>query len=91
MVAVPRPFELARYASCDYWLTVYRRTWKGTVVSSFVTPLLYVLAMGVLLGGFVDAATRPSSRARRRTSRSSRPGLLAAQACRRRSARRPTR
>ena len=37
----------------DYWATVYRRTWKGTVVSSFVNPLLYVLAMGVLLGGFI--------------------------------------
>ncbi len=39
----------------DYWATAYRRTWKGSVVSSFVTPLLYVLAMGVLLGGFVEA------------------------------------
>lgn len=38
----------------DYWLTVYKRTWKGSVVTSFVLPLLYVLAMGVLLGGFVD-------------------------------------
>ncbi len=39
----------------DYWLTVYRRTWRGTVISSFVTPLFYVVAMGVLLGGFVEA------------------------------------
>lgn len=37
----------------DYWLIVYRRTWKGTIVSSFVTPLLYVVALGVLLGGFI--------------------------------------
>lgn len=37
----------------DFWLTLYRRTWKGSVISSFVTPLLYVLAMGVLLGGFI--------------------------------------
>lgn len=39
----------------DYWATAYRRTWKGSAVSSFVVPLLYVLAMGVLLGGFVEA------------------------------------
>ena len=39
----------------DYWWTVYRRTWKGSVVSSFVTPLLYVLSLGVLLGGYVQA------------------------------------
>jgi lipooligosaccharide transport system permease protein len=38
----------------DYWLTVYRRTWRGTAISSFVAPLFYVLAMGVLLGGFID-------------------------------------
>src|SRR3954471_14161977 len=37
----------------DYWATVYRRTWKGSVITSFVTPLLSVLAMGVLLGGFI--------------------------------------
>jgi len=37
----------------DYWVLVYRRTWKGSVTSSFVLPLLYILAMGVLLGGFI--------------------------------------
>jgi len=37
-----------------YWTAVYLRTWKGSVVTSFVMPLLYVLAMGVLLGGFVS-------------------------------------
>ena len=39
----------------DYWSVVYQRTWRATVVSSFLAPLLYVLAMGVLLGGFIDA------------------------------------
>lgn len=38
----------------DYWLLVYLRTWKGSAVSSFVMPLFYVAAMGVLLGGFID-------------------------------------
>jgi lipooligosaccharide transport system permease protein len=38
----------------DYWLTVYRRTWRGSVVSSFVMPVLYLVAMGVGLGSFVD-------------------------------------
>lgn len=40
-----------------YWATNYKRTWKGSAVSSFVSPLFYVLAMGVLLGGFVDDST----------------------------------
>ena len=56
----------------DYWLTVYKRTWKASVIWSFASPLLYVLAMGVLLGGFIDDDPA-SSRARRRTSRSSCP------------------
>ena len=38
----------------EYWITVYRRTWKGSAITSFVTPLLYVGAMGLLLGGFID-------------------------------------
>ncbi|MGY2873757.1 lipooligosaccharide transport system permease protein [Marmoricola sp. URHA0025 HA25] len=37
----------------DYWTLAYVRTWKGSAISSFVVPLLYVLAMGVLLGGFI--------------------------------------
>jgi lipooligosaccharide transport system permease protein len=38
----------------DYWATLYKRTWRASVISSFLSPLLYVLAMGVLLGGFID-------------------------------------
>jgi len=33
----------------------YRRTWRGTVISSFVTPLLYLGAMGAGLGALVDS------------------------------------
>jgi lipooligosaccharide transport system permease protein len=40
-----------------YWATTYRRTWKGSVVTSFVMPLFYVLSMGVLLGGFIDGSS----------------------------------
>ncbi|MGB8361077.1 MAG: ABC transporter permease [Acidimicrobiia bacterium] len=32
----------------------YRRTWRGTVISSFVTPLLYLGAMGAGLGQIVN-------------------------------------
>ena len=38
----------------DYWATAYRRTWKGSVFSSFLLPLLYLAAMGVGLGKLVD-------------------------------------
>ena len=57
----------------DYWATVYLRTWKGSVITSFVTPLLYIVAMGVLLGGFIEVDPR-SSRAPPPTWRSWRRG-----------------
>lgn len=63
----------------DYWLIAYRRTWQGSVISSFVNPLFYVLAMGVLLGDYIegDPATLDGA-----TSYLAfiAPGLLAAQA-----------
>ena len=41
-------------AVASHWMHLYRRTWIGSAVTSFLTPLLYVVAMGVLLGGFID-------------------------------------
>jgi lipooligosaccharide transport system permease protein len=38
-----------------FWLTFYRRTWRGTVYSSLLSPLLYLGAMGLGLGTLVDA------------------------------------
>lgn len=38
----------------DYWWTLVRRTWRGTLITSFVAPLFYVVGMGVLLGGFIE-------------------------------------
>ncbi|MBW3620912.1 MAG: ABC transporter permease [Actinobacteria bacterium] len=32
----------------------YRRAWRGSVVSTFLTPILYLLAMGMGLGTLVD-------------------------------------
>jgi len=33
---------------------VYRRTWRGSVISAFLNPVLFLLAMGVGLGQLVD-------------------------------------
>lgn len=38
----------------DYWVTVLKRTWRGSVITSFLMPFLYLAAMGVGLGSFVD-------------------------------------
>ena len=40
----------------DYWASVFRRTWRGGAISSFVTPLLYILSLGVILGRFVHTS-----------------------------------
>ena len=56
-LAPPRGLGVAEGAlrQLDYWWTVFKRTWRGGFVSSFVSPLFYVVGMGVLLGGFVRA------------------------------------
>jgi lipooligosaccharide transport system permease protein len=40
---------------------VYRRTWRGSVISTFLNPILYLLAMGVGLGQLVDDGTGGAS------------------------------
>jgi lipooligosaccharide transport system permease protein len=34
-------------------LWVYRRTWRGSILGSFLTPLLYLTAMGIGLGALI--------------------------------------
>ena len=41
-----------RYAESE--VIAYRRTWRGTVISSFVNPVFYLAAMGVGLSKLVD-------------------------------------
>jgi lipooligosaccharide transport system permease protein len=39
------------------WLTAYRRTWKGSIASRFLSPLLFLLSMGLGLGSLVDRSS----------------------------------
>ncbi|HEX7744471.1 MAG TPA: ABC transporter permease [Micromonosporaceae bacterium] len=41
-------------AVLSYYLTAYRRTWRGSVFSSFLLPVLTVLSFGVGVGAYVD-------------------------------------
>ncbi len=60
-----------------YWLTSYKRVWRGSLFSGFLSPLLFLAAMGFGLGtlvngdGGIDGVAYVSFIA---------PGLLAAQA-----------
>ena len=38
----------------EHNLLVYRRTWQGSLFTTFLAPVLFLLAMGVGLGQFVD-------------------------------------
>jgi len=49
-MALPLSFRIV-----EAELRIYRRTWRGSVFSSFLNPILYLLAMGVGLGTLVDA------------------------------------
>jgi lipooligosaccharide transport system permease protein len=37
-----------------YWTTNYRRTWRGSIYSSVLNPVLYLGSIGVVLGKLVD-------------------------------------
>jgi lipooligosaccharide transport system permease protein len=38
-----------------FWLTNYRRTWRGSIYSSVLNPVLFLGAIGLGLGSLVDA------------------------------------
>ncbi len=40
----------------EHELLVYRRVWRGSVFSSFLSPVLFLAAMGLGLGSLVDAS-----------------------------------
>lgn len=43
----------------EYWLRTYRSTWRGTVASSILNPVLYLTALGVGLGSVVNKGAHP--------------------------------
>ena len=52
-VRVPGPWAMA-VRELRSWLTNYRRTWRGSIYSSVLNPVLYLGAMGIGLGTLVD-------------------------------------
>ena len=37
-----------------FWLTLFRRTWRGTVLSAILGPIMYLTAMGVGIGTLIN-------------------------------------
>lgn len=53
-VASPLPPSTRWVPAFRYWLTNYRRSWRGTVISGLIGPAFFLLAMGFGLGSLVD-------------------------------------
>jgi lipooligosaccharide transport system permease protein len=52
---LPRPSALrSAFAAYEHQVLLYLRTWRGSIFGSFAQPALFLLAMGVGLGSFVD-------------------------------------
>jgi lipooligosaccharide transport system permease protein len=63
----------------EHNLLVYRRTWRGSLFTTFLAPVLFLGAIGVGLGGFVDRGN-PQSLGGVAYLVFLAPGMLAAQA-----------
>ncbi len=48
---IPTPMWLR---AAGYWGYQYRRTWRSSVITSFLIPVLYLAAMGIALGSLID-------------------------------------
>ena len=62
----------------EFFLAQYRRVWRGTAVTSVVTPVVYLIALGWGLGQFLNDVTVDGERVDYLTFVA--PGLLAATA-----------
>src|SRR6201986_3423003 len=40
--------------AAGYWGYQYKRTWRSSVATSFLIPVLYLAAMGIALGSLID-------------------------------------
>jgi len=59
---------------------VYRRTWRGSVISTFFSPVLFLVAMGIGLGSLVDQGAGRADLGGLRYLAFLAPGLLVATA-----------
>jgi lipooligosaccharide transport system permease protein len=45
----------------EYFARAYRRTWRGSMMTTFVNPVLYLAAMGVELGSFINKGSHSAA------------------------------
>ena len=66
----------------EHRLLIYRRTYRGSLFSSFLSPVLFLAAMGIGLGSYVDGSGAAGTALTAGVSYAAflAPGLLAANA-----------
>lgn len=55
---IPRRASVPALRAVAYFARAYARTWRASIMTTFVNPTLYLLAMGVGLGSFIDRSGR---------------------------------
>lgn len=76
---VHRPVIRGARQVFEFRFLVYRRVWRGSLFSTFLSPVLFLTAMGVGLGSFVDQGNSIASLGGVSYAAFLAPGLLAAQ------------
>jgi len=57
-IPASRPPSLASWqAVFGSWFTAYKRTWRGSIFGRFLSPLMFLLSLGLGLGSLVDKST----------------------------------
>ncbi len=74
-----RPIARGARQVFEFRALVYRRVWRGSMFSTFLSPVLFLAAMGVGLGTFVDHGSAIASLGGVSYAAFLAPGLLAAQ------------
>ncbi len=77
--SIRRPVARGARQVFEYRAIVYRRVWRGSIFSTFLSPILFLAAMGIGLGGFVDHGSAIASLGGVSYAAFLAPGLLAAQ------------
>lgn len=75
---IARGAEPPAVRSLRYWAYQYKKTWRGSVTTSFLFPVLYLAAMGIGLGSLINAHSRHVDHVRYLVFLA--PGLLASTA-----------
>jgi len=76
---IRRPLAGGARQVFEYKALVYRRVWRGSIFSTFLSPVLFLAAMGIGLGSFVDHGSAIASLGGVSYAAFLAPGLLAAQ------------